>query len=117
MISISEMMGGVLLKRYLIRIFILLAVISAVLSFVLARREQKALSEKLIRFHVIANSDSEFDRNVKLRVRDAILGTVTDATWMGSGGAGYMVRSGTNGDFGTRCVFSNGESYIFSNEE
>lgn len=47
---------------------------------------------------------------------DAILGTVTDATWMGSGAAGYMVRSGTNGDFGTRCVFSSGEGYIFQNQ-
>ena len=48
---------------------------------------------------------------------DAILGTVTDATWMGSGGGGYLVRSGTNGDFGTRCVFSSGEGYIFQNGE
>ena len=47
---------------------------------------------------------------------DAILGTVTDATWVGTGGAGYMVRSGTNGDFGTRCVFSGGEGYVFSGD-
>ncbi len=47
---------------------------------------------------------------------DAILGTVTDATWVGTGGAGYMVRSGTNGDFGTRCVFSGGEGYVFNQE-
>ena len=45
---------------------------------------------------------------------DSILGTVTDASWMLDGGAGYLVRSGTNGDFGTRCVFSNGESYVFT---
>ena len=44
---------------------------------------------------------------------DSILGTVTDATWMGEGGAGYLIHSGTNGDFGTRCVFSNGEAYLF----
>lgn len=31
------------------------------------------ISDKLIRFHVVANSDSETDQNVKLKVRDAIL--------------------------------------------
>ena len=45
---------------------------------------------------------------------DSILGTVTDATWMWSGDAGYILHSGTNGGFGTRCVFSNGEGYQFS---
>ena len=31
------------------------------------------LKQKLIRFHVIANSDSEEDQNLKLKVRDAVL--------------------------------------------
>ena len=44
---------------------------------------------------------------------DSILGTITDATWMGEGAAGYLIHSGTNGSFGTRCVFSNGEAYLF----
>ena len=44
---------------------------------------------------------------------DSILGTITDASWMWSGDAGYVVHSGTNGDFGTRCIFSNGEGYFF----
>ena len=47
---------------------------------------------------------------------DAILGTVTDASWRWSGDAGYILHSGTNGDFGTRCVFTNGEGYIFNEE-
>ena len=29
--------------------------------------------EKLIRFHVLANSDSDEDQNLKLKVRDAII--------------------------------------------
>lgn len=36
-------------------------------------REQKALSEKLIRLHVVANSDSQQDQSQKLIVRDAVL--------------------------------------------
>ncbi len=36
-------------------------------------REQEALSDKLIRLHVVANSDSEADQALKLKVRDRIL--------------------------------------------
>lgn len=36
-------------------------------------REQRQLSEKLIRLHVVANSDSESDQALKLEVRDAVL--------------------------------------------
>jgi stage II sporulation protein R len=36
-------------------------------------REQVDLSEKLIRLHVVANSDTEADQVLKLRVRDAIV--------------------------------------------
>ena len=37
------------------------------------QREQQALAGKLIRLHVIANSDTEEDQAMKLQVRDAIL--------------------------------------------
>lgn len=38
--------------------------------------EQQTLAAKLIRLHVIANSDSEEDQKIKLRVRDAVLSEV-----------------------------------------
>ncbi|MCI9514539.1 MAG: stage II sporulation protein R [Oscillospiraceae bacterium] len=38
-----------------------------------AHQAQRQLAEKMIRLHVIANSDSEADQALKLRVRDAIL--------------------------------------------
>jgi stage II sporulation protein R len=54
-----------------------LALIAALLfTFILGaglRREQTDLSEKLIRLHVVANSDSEADQALKLKVRDGIL--------------------------------------------
>ncbi len=31
------------------------------------------ISEKLIRFHVLANSDSDIDQDLKLRVKDEVL--------------------------------------------
>lgn len=36
-------------------------------------RQQQALADKLIRLHVVANSDSDPDQRLKLRVRDAVL--------------------------------------------
>ncbi len=34
---------------------------------------QSGIAQKVIRFHVLANSDTESDQNLKLAVRDAIL--------------------------------------------
>ena len=53
-------------------------------------------------------------RNITVLWNDSILGTMTAAGWTWSGDAGYVIHSGTNGDFGTRCVFSNGEGYLFN---
>lgn len=39
---------------------------------------QKAYSDKLIRFHVIANSDSPEDQELKLKVRDRIISEMND---------------------------------------
>lgn len=38
--------------------------------------DRKALNENLIRFHVVAHSDSEQDQMVKLRVRNAVLESI-----------------------------------------
>ena len=35
--------------------------------------DRNQLNEQLIRLHVVANSDSEADQNIKLKVRDAVL--------------------------------------------
>lgn len=52
---------------------LLVGVAAALLAGVWLDREQAALSDKVIRLHVIANSDSEADQALKLRVRDRIL--------------------------------------------
>ena len=38
-----------------------------------ANRVSSEISDAVIRFHVLANSDEEFDQNLKLKVRDEIL--------------------------------------------
>lgn len=40
---------------------------------------QVKLSEEVFRFHVLANSDSEEDQNLKLEVRDAVLGYMEES--------------------------------------
>lgn len=61
------------MKRRMLSIsFCILAVL--IMSGALAlQTQQRQLSEKLIRLHVVARSDSEHDQKVKLSVRDAVL--------------------------------------------
>lgn len=45
-------------------------------SFVYANSVQNNLSNELLRLHIIANSDSDTDQNIKLMVRDKIIESV-----------------------------------------
>ena len=53
---------------------LIFAVIISVLCGFTLNEENKALSEKLVRLHVVANSDSDEDQKLKLKIRDAVLG-------------------------------------------
>ncbi len=57
---------------FLARAAALLLIITLAGAFALLC-EADALSDKLIRLHVIANSDEEFDQELKLKVRDSVL--------------------------------------------
>ena len=52
---------------------LLLAVAAALLWGACTLQRQDALEQKVIRLHVIANSDNEADQALKLRVRDRVL--------------------------------------------
>ena len=52
---------------------VLTILILVICQTVSAAAEQRSLSEKMIRLHVIANSDSEDDQTMKLLARDAVL--------------------------------------------
>jgi len=43
-----------------------------------AQHQQQALAEKVVRLHILANSDSEEDQALKLRVRDQVLARATE---------------------------------------
>lgn len=57
---------------------LLLGVAFAALLGVWLNAEQSALSEKVVRLHVLANSDSEADQALKLQVRDRVLEVASD---------------------------------------
>ena len=58
---------------------VLLSLLSILgISCVYAENIQKDLSDNLIRMHVIANSNSDFDQNVKIAVRDELLKISTE---------------------------------------
>lgn len=54
-------------------VVLLVVVIGVLITSIAAQNTQAALSEKVVRLHVLANSDTEEDQNLKLMVRDAIL--------------------------------------------
>ena len=56
---------------------LLFALIITFLCGAALTKEQSALSDKLIRLHVVANSDSDADQALKLKVRDRILDDIT----------------------------------------
>lgn len=58
----------------------LIGLAAAILFSAAGVRMQQALSDKLLRLHVIANSDSAEDQALKLRVRDRILTLAEDLT-------------------------------------
>ena len=59
-------------KRYITAGILLLAALTVSLC-AFSQRSQQLLSQKLIRLHVVANSDAPGDQAVKLLVRDAVL--------------------------------------------
>ena len=63
------------------KLSVLCLVIGLLFTVAAALQEQRELSDKLIRLHVIANSDAEADQQLKLKVRDALLQAVDGQNW------------------------------------
>ncbi len=60
-------------KRVLLRVTILLGLAALLLTGGMALQARDQLADKVVRLHVLANSDSEEDQALKLRVRDKVL--------------------------------------------
>ncbi len=61
------------MRKYIFEAALLIGLSLSLLVGALAKEEQRDISDKLIRLHIIANSDSEEDQNIKLLIRDKIL--------------------------------------------
>ena len=64
-------MDGVFMKK-IVKLIGLMLLLSAAFGLGTIANDKQLLSESLIRLHVVADSDSAEDQNVKLQVRDAI---------------------------------------------
>ena len=65
-------MDGVFMKKCIRRIGICFLLAALVWSGTVIADRQR-LRQELVRLHVVANSDSEADQAVKLRVKDAVV--------------------------------------------
>lgn len=65
-------------QLHLLEIALLIGTALFLLSGVLALKTQDQLADKVVRLHVLANSDSEEDQTLKLKVRDAVLERATE---------------------------------------
>lgn len=68
------------MKKFVFETALLIGLSLSLLVCALAKEEQTDIADKLIRLHVIANSDSDADQTLKLKVRDEILETVESLT-------------------------------------
>lgn len=76
-ILLKNSLGGDFLKKHIKRI-VFLGVMAAAVWFGGILADSQALTEDILRLHVVANSDSQEDQAVKLRVRDAVLATLEE---------------------------------------
>ena len=65
-------------RLHILEIALLLGIAVCLGSGAAALRVQSNLADKIVRLHVIANSDSPADQALKLEVRDTVLGAATD---------------------------------------
>lgn len=66
------------MKKIIIPVIAAVIVISTAISIITytkssGYRTQKEIADNIIRFHVRANSDSDKDQNLKLKVKDAVV--------------------------------------------
>ena len=73
---------SIVMNKSIVRIFMLILIAFGVIIFskttdnyktsITASELQPEIAEKILRFHVLANSDSQEDQAVKIKVRDAV---------------------------------------------
>ena len=70
-------MDGVFMRKIIKRIFVCLLLATLVWTLTLLSDRSK-LNKELIRLHIVANSDSKEDQDIKLQVRDAVISSIQE---------------------------------------
>ena len=68
------------MKKFIFETALLIGLSFSLIVCALAKEEQTDIADKLIRLHVIANSDSKEDQTLKLKVRDEVVKSVKELT-------------------------------------
>lgn len=68
------------MRKNIFELALLIGLAFSLLSAALAAETRDNIKEKVIRLHIIANSDSEEDQEIKLKVRDAVLEFISELT-------------------------------------
>ena len=58
--------------KKIIKLLAFFLIVGVILGSISVLRDKKALRESLIRLHVVGNSDSDEDQNIKLRLKNAV---------------------------------------------
>lgn len=68
------------MKKFIFETALLVGLSLSLLVCAFAKEEQTDIADKLIRLHIIANSNSDNDQSLKLKVRDEVLKSVEELT-------------------------------------
>ena len=70
-------MDGVFMLKF-IKVFLIAVLVVVLIYGITVGVDKYSLQQGLLRLHVVANSDSEADQQIKLQVRDAVIATLQE---------------------------------------
>ena len=73
LLSVINKRGQVIFMKLIIKSACIAFVLTVIYSMIPFRTECKEISDEVFRLHIIANSDEDYDQQLKLKVRDKVL--------------------------------------------
>ena len=73
LLSVINKRGQVIFMKLIIKSACIAFVLTVIYSMIPFRTECKEISDEVFRLHILANSDEDYDQQLKLKVRDKVL--------------------------------------------
>lgn len=73
LLSVIKKRGQVIFMKLIIKSACIAFVLTVIYSMIPFRTECKEISDEVFRLHILANSDEDYDQQLKLKVRDKVL--------------------------------------------